>query len=394
MIRSYILLISIVLFSFACSKEKKSRVLENAKEQKPLIEEENKEATAQPKNKPLELYKTTKTTLDSNEFSISGVVQTGNPTTIKLMAPAFNSASQKTEFRQIGSVTTEPSGAFTFQGEANDTKFVRIATDNLQPVNVFLEKGKDIEMMIKGDEVTFTNSSTNQGFQDYLKIVNSYKGMPNAAIGPIKAFVLKSDNPMLMDLAITDLFRIAQSTKMDIEGQEYPFFEKVAEKMEREFPESEYSKNFLETFAQIKENVPAAVGRVAPDIILNNPEGKTIKLSDLKGKVVLIDFWASWCKPCRAENPNVVKNYKQYKDDGFTVMSVSLDRTKDPWVKAIEQDGLIWPNHVWDDKQEASQKYRVYGIPHTVLVDRNGIIIAKNLRGPQLEAKLKEALGK
>jgi peroxiredoxin len=138
-----------------------------------------------------------------------------------------------------------------------------------------------------------------------------------------------------------------------------------------------------------------AIGVVPPEIELPTPEGKIVKLSDLRGKVVLIDFWASWCRPCRQENPNVVRVYNQYKDKGFEILGVSLDRTKDRWVQAIAQDGLDW-YHVSDLQywsSVAAQDYMVSGIPATFLLDREGKIIAKNLRGPALEAKLKEVLG-
>ncbi len=131
----------------------------------------------------------------------------------------------------------------------------------------------------------------------------------------------------------------------------------------------------------------------APEIELKNPEGKVLRLSDQRGKVVLIDFWASWCVPCRKENPNVVKLYKKYEKQGFTVFSVSLDEDITAWKSAIKKDGLIWPNHVSDLKGWETSLITTYGfdaIPYTVLVDKNGKVIGTNLRGAELERKLEE----
>lgn len=135
------------------------------------------------------------------------------------------------------------------------------------------------------------------------------------------------------------------------------------------------------------------LGNKAPEITMENPKGEIIKLSSLKGKLVLIDFWASWCMPCRAENPVVVEAYKKYQNSlfkngkGFDIMSVSLDNNKSAWTKAIEDDKLTWSTHVSDLggwNNAAAKQYNVNGIPTNVLVDGNGIIIAKNLRGEDL----------
>jgi thiol-disulfide isomerase/thioredoxin len=140
------------------------------------------------------------------------------------------------------------------------------------------------------------------------------------------------------------------------------------------------------------------VGLPASEISMNDTSGlKKLNLSSLKGKYVMIDFWASWCRPCRAENPNVVALYKKYKDRGFEIFSVSLDQNKDPWIKAIADDNLIWSNHVSDLRgwgNEAARSYGVSSIPFTVLLDKEGNIIAKQLRGEGLVKKLEELLGK
>ncbi len=138
-----------------------------------------------------------------------------------------------------------------------------------------------------------------------------------------------------------------------------------------------------------------AQGPLVPEISMKDPSGKVIKLSSLRGKIVLVDFWASWCGPCRKESPNVVKLYKQYKDKGFTVFSVSLDTDPAAWKKAITTDGLIWPYHVsdllgWDTP--LIQTFAFNSIPHTILIDEDGKIIATGLRGVSLEQKLNELL--
>ena len=146
--------------------------------------------------------------------------------------------------------------------------------------------------------------------------------------------------------------------------------------------------------AQIAKLESTAIGQIAPNFTITTPEGESISLYDIKGKVKLIDFWASWCGPCRGENPHVVEIYKEYHPKGLEIFVVSLDNNKEAWVKAIADDGLVW-KHGSDLKgwQSApAQLYSVTGIPHTVLLDENNKIIAKNLRGDELKQKIAELL--
>lgn len=173
---------------------------------------------------------------------------------------------------------------------------------------------------------------------------------------------------------------------------------KVMAEMLKQFPNSQLVKMFNKQVVMIEsaykdEMVMKSGGVSAPDFVALKPDGQQLRLSSLKGKYVLLDFWASWCAPCRKENPNVVRLYKKYKSKGFTVFSFSLDDRKDAWLKAIKEDGLIWKNHGTDFKAwktPLASIYRFNSIPHTVLIDKNGKIIAKNLRGEKLEEKLIE----
>ncbi|MBU2018607.1 MAG: TlpA family protein disulfide reductase [Bacteroidetes bacterium] len=142
------------------------------------------------------------------------------------------------------------------------------------------------------------------------------------------------------------------------------------------------------------------LGDIAPDFELTSPDGQAIRLSSLKGKMVLIDFWASWCRPCRMENPNVVEAYKKYSNQkfkegkGFEVFSVSLDRNKEAWVQAIDKDKLTWKSHVWDNEGKVSTIYGVKFIPTAFLVNGKGKIVARGegIRGLGLHTTLDDLL--
>ena len=174
----------------------------------------------------------------------------------------------------------------------------------------------------------------------------------------------------------------------------------IANAFELKYPRTNVSQSFRKQVNDLESAYNTFLNsnngtREAPEISANNPDGKPIKLSDLRGKIVLIDFWASWCAPCRKENPTIVKLYEKYKDKDFTILSVSLDQDLINWRGAIKIDGLKWPNHVSDLKgwgSEVISSYNFDEIPHTVLVNKEGKIIGQDLRGIELEQKIAEII--
>tara|TARA_B110000263_G_C15309358_1_gene512199 strand:- start:576 stop:1706 length:1131 start_codon:yes stop_codon:yes gene_type:complete len=183
---------------------------------------------------------------------------------------------------------------------------------------------------------------------------------------------------------------IITSDYLDIDNN-ISFWDSTLTKYRDNFSYNSYFKSFEKKVNKIKS---VSIGSVAPEVILSDTTGKDIALSGLRGKYVLLDFWAGWCGPCRMENPNILKNYLKYKDKGFEVYQVSLDRSRSDWVNAIKKDNLIWYN-VSDLKyfqSEAAAIYNIDRIPKGFLLDPNGVIIAKDieLRGNRLGEKLNE----
>lgn len=181
--------------------------------------------------------------------------------------------------------------------------------------------------------------------------------------------------------------------------EEIPYLTDMTEKLHLASPDSKQITSWYNQMQEYKTSLMKEqenglpINIQAPNIVLQNPKGDTIQLKNLLGKYVLLDFWASWCQPCRQENPNVVKIYEKYHFQGLEIFSVSLDDKKDRWINAIKQDDLSWENHGCDFaawQSNAAKMYKVESIPMTFLLDKSGKIIAKTLRGDALEQKLKE----
>lgn len=233
------------------------------------------------------------------------------------------------------------------------------------------------------EEMLITGSQSQLEFEAFLTEVKDHSTSKEAYTSFCKTYIEENSAGFFTPYVIASVASLFQP-------------EEVIAMLDALSPEVAETEVAAELAKQLENMMNMTIGGQAPDFTMNDVDGEPVTLSDVyvKHKYLLIDFWASWCSPCRAENPNVVKAFEAYNAKGFGIIGVSLDKEKGAWLKAIEDDELSWLNvsdlKGWDNA--AAKDYAVRGIPANFLVDSKGKIVAKNLRGPALEAKLKELL--
>jgi thiol-disulfide isomerase/thioredoxin len=333
----------------------------------------------------------------------------------------------------LGETTTDGSGNYELQGAINGLGIYQLMFDNSKQKIVPIPANNEDKFEVNGHFSTidrlpkFKGISWGENLSQFFVYFNEFatKQEPiiaNPALGdeqkiaqllelrkPLDIFAQKSirNNPAS---AANLIYYTALTPAMGFQFWDPTNLEPLrlmAEAFKKSYPDSPFGTSVEKQYQQIVagyeeyKNYQVNGGKStigsekAPEISLPNPDGKIMKLSELKGKYVLVDFWASWCTPCRRENPNVVKMYDKYKSKGFEIFSVSLDKDKEAWKRAIQSDNLKWKYHVSDLKQWDSSVIPLYGIesiPYTILLDPKGNVVATNLRGAALEQKLSELL--
>ncbi len=329
------------------------------------------------------------------------------------------------ENRQLVDVDTAlvQNGKFTFTGEAGIPELHYVFVDQLQGNMVVIIEDGEIQLSAQKDSLGLAQvegTPQNELFSDYMEqslaisqraqsvqsdlqgaaikkdtvLVNSLRDEMMELQEEYKNFELDyiKDNPTgLISVLLIDR---AMASRMVATEKIQALYDGLSPEIKETTVAKDILKNLEALKAKDENEKNSAVGAKAPNFSAPTPTGEELALNDALGKVTLIDFWAAWCKPCRAENPNIVNVYNKYHEKGLNIIGVSLDKKAEDWKKAIEDDGLTW-NHVsniayFDDA--IAKLYNVDAIPAAFLLDENGVIVAKNLRGPALEQKVAELL--
>lgn len=348
---------------------------------------------------------------------------------------AANKMIYLSDIKMVDSTMIDANGNFSFAIQANEEKFINILLSDKNGFLLLIDSLEDINIVADANNLYATYEVSGSPGSSNIRELNHRFDKTKQAIDKLGKIVSKNEDNPKRDSIIASLnkryVKIMRKQRLETINflkennaslaalpalfqqvdektapiLEYPkdkkIFMTVYRSLSKKYPNSE-SVKILKNFIDGKERILKANkqksatqenGSKAPEIVEKNPAGKSIALSSLQGKYVLLDFWAAWCKPCRFENPNLVTNYAKYKQKGFEIYQVSLDREKQKWIDAIEKDNLGDWIHVsdlayWDSKH--ARLYNVRSIPANFLLDKEGKIIAKNLRGDALSKKLAE----
>ncbi len=367
--RNVMLTVVLVWIMMACSQEK-SGVLITGTIKQPLIGE---------KVYVEKLTGTSVEVVDSISFDAEGNFQTR----LEVAEPSFFRINfYDRQYVNMVLTGSEPEVTIQVDGDrANGLSVVQGSpdTDWLDKINKSQEKRKSDESLLNQEAIQARMNGDRDAFNE---VVTQYHRVDAKNEAALKSLIWE---------ATPSLAAIFGINYLDLE-KDIAFVDSLASKFQSELPGHPFTMSLTSRVENYKK---LAVGSEAPEIALPSPEGEIVSLSSLKGNYVLIDFWAAWCRPCRAENPNVVRLYNKYKNQNFEILGVSLDRTRKAWLKAIEDDGLGW-KHISDLKyfnSAAAQLYQISAIPATYLVGPDGKIIAKGLRGESLKKKLEEIFG-
>lgn len=319
---------------------------------------------------------------------------------------------------QILDTLTTEEGAFDLNFDIVEPNLHFLQVEGIQGTFPFIAEAGTVAIELYKDSLVAskaTGTVSNDKFMQYKTETKMYIASLNSIGNDLQQAIILKDS-----LATVDLQEQYQDVRDQIQEYELNFIRSAPDSfisiliLERFIANKNISideaKNLYENLSDRIKNsesgrsvkqivdapAKAEVGAVAPLFKGPDPNGNSLALNESLGKVTIIDFWASWCRPCRVENPNLVRLYHQHKADGLSIIGVSLDKTKPQWVQAIADDGLVW-NHVsnlqfWNDP--IAKLYRVNAIPATFILDENGVIVSRDLRGAQLERKVQELLGK
>lgn len=267
----------------------------------------------------------------------------------------------------------DPNGNYEIEGSETSSKIKAFSEINAHYASISRE--------IEGEFQTRLNKEPGKENEIREELFAKYKKNMDSFSKEVLRFAHKNKDNLAGFYAISSLDPSEYETEMIA----------YADLIKDKFPKNKTVRDFVTHMAELK---PLTVGQKAPDFELLDTKGKTVKLSDFRGKYTLVDFWASWCVPCRKENPNIVKQYKTYKDKNFAILGVSLDNNQAAWLKAIQDDHLTWTHvsdlQAWNSK--AAELYKISSIPASFLLDPKGVIVAKNLRGEQLASFLEKTL--